>query len=58
MRFGDSSMAFQDMYRMSVHAVITNDRNEVLLLRQTYGNLTWGLPAGAVDPGETSSSFG
>jgi 8-oxo-dGTP diphosphatase len=46
-------MAFGDTYRMSVHAVITDDRSRVLLLRQTYGNLSWGLPGGAVDPGET-----
>lgn len=46
-------MAFEDTYRMSVHAVITDGRNGVLLLRQTYGNLSWGLPGGAVDPGET-----
>lgn len=38
---------------MSVHAVITDKESRILLLRQTYGDLSWGLPGGAVDPGET-----
>jgi 8-oxo-dGTP diphosphatase len=46
-------MGFEDWFRLSVHAVITNERDEVLLLRATYGDLAWGLPGGALDPGET-----
>jgi 8-oxo-dGTP diphosphatase len=46
-------MAFDDSYRLSVHAVITNADRQVLQLKQTYGNLGWGLPGGAVDVGET-----
>jgi 8-oxo-dGTP pyrophosphatase MutT (NUDIX family) len=46
-------MGFEDHYRLSAHAVITNDAHEVLLLKATYGNLSWGLPGGALEPGET-----
>lgn len=46
-------MAFSDRYRLSVHGVLVNDVGQILLLRQTYGDLRWGLPGGAVDPGET-----
>lgn len=46
-------MAYHDQYRMSVHAVITNPQNEVLLLKATYGSFSWGLPGGSIDPGET-----
>jgi len=46
-------MAFEDTYRISVHAVFVDDESRVLQLRQTYGDLAWGLPGGAVDPGET-----
>ncbi len=46
-------MAFGDRYRLSVHAVIADDAGRVLLLKQTYGDRRWGLPGGAVDPGET-----
>lgn len=46
-------MGFNDTFRMSSHAVITNDRGEVLMLKATYGNLNWGFPGGALDPGET-----
>ena len=38
---------------MSVHAVILDADGRVLQLKQTYGNFSWGLPGGAVDPGET-----
>ena len=38
---------------MSVHAVITDEQEHVLLLRATYANRAWGLPGGAVDRGET-----
>lgn len=46
-------MGFEDWYRLSVHAVITNDSGEVLLLKATYAEKAWGLPGGALDPGET-----
>lgn len=46
-------MAFEDHYRLSAHAVITNPQGHVLLLKATYGALSWGLPGGALEPGET-----
>lgn len=46
-------MAFEDKFRLSSHAVITNDKNEVLLLKANYGDGNWGLPGGALEPGET-----
>ncbi len=46
-------MGFNDFYRFSVHAVITNSEGYVLLLKQTYGDKRWGLPGGGVEPGET-----
>ncbi len=46
-------MAFDDTFRLSCHAVIVNDRNEVLLLKANYGSYAWGLPGGGIDPGET-----
>ncbi|SHF03074.1 ADP-ribose pyrophosphatase YjhB, NUDIX family [Microbulbifer donghaiensis] len=46
-------MGFEDTYRLSAHAVITNELGEVLLLRATYADHNWGLPGGALDPGET-----
>lgn len=46
-------MAYNDLFRLSVHGVITNQEGKVLLLKATYGNFTWGLPGGALEPGET-----
>ncbi len=46
-------MGFNDTFRMSSHAVITNHKNELLQLKATYGSLGWGLPGGALDPGES-----
>lgn len=46
-------MAFEDKFRLSSHAVILNASNEVLLLKANYGNGSWGLPGGALEPGET-----
>lgn len=46
-------MAFEDQFRLSSHAVITDDHGRILLLKQTYGDLRWGLPGGALDLGET-----
>lgn len=46
-------MAYDDLFRISVHAVMTNEDGNILLLKSTYGTQTWGLPGGALDPGET-----
>lgn len=46
-------MSFEDTYRLSAHAVLTNELGEVLQLRATYADRNWGLPGGALDPGET-----
>ncbi len=46
-------MAFDDKYRLSSHAVITDAEGQILLLRASYGNKAWGLPGGALEPGET-----
>src|SRR5436190_8964501 len=46
-------MAFNDKFRLSSHAVITNSDSKVLLLKATYGGKTWGLPGGALEPEET-----
>jgi 8-oxo-dGTP diphosphatase len=46
-------MGFDDWYRLSVHAVITDSSGAVLLLKASYGDGAWGLPGGALDPGET-----
>ncbi|MCP3129647.1 NUDIX hydrolase [Shewanella sp. KJ2020] len=46
-------MAFEDRFRLSSHGVITNDSGQVLLLKANYGNFAWGLPGGALEPGET-----
>lgn len=46
-------MGFHDLYRMSSHAVITNQQQQVLLLKATYANQAWGLPGGGLDVGET-----
>lgn len=46
-------MAFNDFYRMSSHAVITNEKQQILLLKATYAGNSWGLPGGGLDQGET-----
>ena len=46
-------MAFADQFRLSSHAVIANDADEILLLKANYGDRNWGLPGGALEPGET-----
>ncbi len=38
---------------MSAHAVITNDQGQVLLLKRRNFDQSWGLPGGALEPGET-----
>ena len=46
-------MAFHDFYRMSSHAVILNQQQQVLLLKANYADHAWGLPGGGLDLGET-----
>lgn len=46
-------MGFEDRFRMSVHAVITDEHERVLLLRATYADRAWGLSGGALDRNET-----
>lgn len=46
-------MAFEDVFRISSHAVFTDDAQRVLLLRRSYADGGWGLPGGALEPGET-----
>lgn len=46
-------MAYGDLFRLSAHAVITDPDRRVLLLRASYGSRGWGLPGGALEPGET-----
>ena len=46
-------MGYADLYRLSVHAVITDSDDKPLFVRTTYGAKSWTLPGGAVDPGET-----
>jgi 8-oxo-dGTP pyrophosphatase MutT (NUDIX family) len=46
-------MAFEDTFRLSVHAVFTDADGKILQLKATYGNLAWGLPGGALEPSET-----
>ena len=42
-----------ECYPISVHAVILNEKKEVLQLKQTYTDLRWGLPWGSVEKWET-----
>lgn len=46
-------MAFNDTFRVGVHAMIFNSEGYLLTLKRTYGNMGWSLPGGGVDPGET-----
>ncbi len=46
-------MAFEDLFRLSAHAVILNEKQQVLLVKATYGSKTWGLPGGSLDIAET-----
>lgn len=46
-------MAFDDRFRLSVHAVFTDDTGNILQLRSTYDGNRWGLPGGSLEPGET-----
>jgi 8-oxo-dGTP pyrophosphatase MutT (NUDIX family) len=46
-------MAFEDLFRLSAHAVITDNEGKILQLKSTYEGQRWGIPGGALDPGET-----
>jgi len=46
-------MGFHDFYRLSSHAVIVNEHQQVLLLKATYADKAWSLPGGGLDQGET-----
>ena len=46
-------MAFDDHYRLSSHAVITDNNGEILQIKATYGARGWGLPGGSLDNAET-----
>lgn len=46
-------MGFDDFFRLSSHAVVTDDADRILLLRAVYADARWGLPGGALDAGET-----
>ncbi|NNM59465.1 MAG: NUDIX domain-containing protein [Legionellales bacterium] len=46
-------MAFDDQFRLSVHAVFTDEMGKILQLRSTYDGNRWGLPGGSLEPGET-----
>jgi 8-oxo-dGTP pyrophosphatase MutT (NUDIX family) len=46
-------LAFSDTFRLSAHAVILNSVGQVLQLHAAYGEHRWGLPGGALEPGET-----
>lgn len=46
-------MAFDDQFRLSVHAVFTDNEGRVLQLKSTYDGNRWGLPGGALEPAET-----
>lgn len=46
-------MAYNDKFRLSSHAVITDADDNVLLLKANYGGHDFGLPGGALEPGET-----
>jgi len=46
-------VGFQDTFRLSVHAVITDDEERILQVRATYDGGNWGLPGGSLEPGET-----
>lgn len=46
-------MAFEDHFRLSVHAVFTDTEGKILQLKATYGGNRWGLPGGALEPAET-----
>ncbi len=46
-------MAYDDLYRLSVHAVFTDSTQRILQLKSTYNGNRWGLPGGSLEPRET-----
>ena len=46
-------MSFSNVYKISAHAIIQNAKGQILQLKQTYGNLRWGLPGGSPEKGES-----
>jgi len=46
-------MAYNDLFRLSSHTVISDDLGQVLMLKANYGSFSWGLPGGSLDPQET-----
>jgi hypothetical protein len=48
-----NKMAFEDLFRLSVHGVFTDKDGKILQLRSSYDGDRWGLPGGALDPAET-----
>lgn len=49
-------MAFQDFYRLSSHAVLTNDAGQVLLLKANYADQAWGAAWWSLGYGRNHSS--
>ena len=47
-------MGYDDLYRLSAHAVIIDDERRVLLIKSAYGSFSWELPGGALELGETA----
>lgn len=45
---------FKAFYRVSVKAIIRNEKGEILLVKEHAG--TWGLPGGGLDHGETAEA--
>jgi len=45
-------MAFNDLFRISAHAVFTDADDKVLILKANYAEKRWGLPGGGLDLGE------
>ncbi|MFT5135075.1 MAG: 8-oxo-dGTP diphosphatase [Arenicella sp.] len=46
-------MAYNDRFRLSFNAVITDADDKLLLLKANHGDFDFGLPDGALEPGET-----
>ena len=46
-------MAFDDLFRVGAHGVFLNGEGKILQLKSSYGEKQFGLPGGALDPGET-----
>ena len=46
-------MSFIDSFKLSTHAVILDESNKVLQLKQTYTDCRWGLPGGSIESKET-----